>query len=459
MFKRHFIDELSAYLDDQLSKKERQRLEKHLASCKHCRQELERLSNLSTQLKLWNAPGLDSSFDSSVKEKIVRWELEGGQIKMKRRNWAIVVPSGILAGILVFMFLSVALKQGFQGRLRQSADEIGEKYSPGYTATKQDLSQAYSKIDNYEPHYLTSPRTRDTVANARTREVQSTGVARIEVAKRAQEEEYFYDNKPGQESKGYDEYSLARGGEGPVESAGQGTVIVIQPVIPATGQGDMIIRTGVIKLEVEDGKETYSAASKICQELGGYLASSRFYKDREGNQAGTITMRIPKDKFTAALDRLGALGKVENISTDSQDVSREYANLKSQLDAAMVVYKKVLDALEKRQNTIPEAIRLESELTPILRRVENLKDQIEYLNNAVSFTTVTVDFHESVFSVKALRDSKRFIQESAITAGIKTIKFLAGALPIAILGAVLVIIAAVVIMIIKLWVLRLFKRE
>jgi hypothetical protein len=158
----------------------------------------------------------------------------------------------------------------------------------------------------------------------------------------------------------------------PAPQPGEGPVIVIQPTLPATGQGDMIIRTATVALEVENGKDTYNKASQICQDLGGYLASSNFYKDQEGREAGTITMRIPKDKFTVALDRLGALGKVENIGSNSQDVRQQYSNLKAQLDAAMVVYNKMVEALQKRQVTIPEAIRLESELTPVLRKIENL---------------------------------------------------------------------------------------
>jgi len=237
-----------------------------------------------------------------------------------------------------------------------------------------------------------------------------------------------------------------------------GPVIVIQPIIPATGEGDKIIRTGTIKLEVENGKQAYKLASEICQELGGYLASSSFYKDKEGREAGTITMRIPKDKFTTALDRLGALGKVENISTDSQDVSQEYAALKSQLDAALVVYNKMLEALQKRQVTIPEAMRLESELTPILNRVAQLKNKIEYLNNAVSFTTVTINFHEPQISTKTLAESRRFVKESLISAAANAIRFLAQALPVVIVVLVSLGVAFGIVLVAKIIILRLFKR-
>ncbi|MDD5655481.1 MAG: DUF4349 domain-containing protein [Candidatus Omnitrophica bacterium] len=462
MFRRHIKEELSGYLDGQLTQQQRKKVEAHLKECDACAKELERLKMLSAQLNMWKAPALDESFDSSVKAEIVRRELERGQVKMKKRTLAIMIPSGVLAGILLLVCLNVAVKRGMPDKLAQvtgvTTDEISDQYTPGFTT---------KATRHYEPYYRQEYMT-TTASTANQKSVSS-------INGRKDDKYYAVSNEQCKVSQDYSGGS-SRGSSGQAFTSkvyapalpaaqekvcepAQGTVIVIQPSLPATGVGEYIIRTGVVKLEVEDGKETYGAASRICQELGGYMAASSFYEDKEGRQAGTLTMRIPKDKFTAALDRLSVLGKVENISTGSQDVSQEYSNLKAKLDAEMIVYNKVLEALQKRQNTIPEAMRLESELTPILRQVEYLKNRIEALNNAVSFTTVTVNFHESAVSVKALNDSKHFIQDSMVAAGIKSVKFVAAALPVAILGAVLLIIAVITVMVIRFLFIRLSKRE
>lgn len=240
---------------------------------------------------------------------------------------------------------------------------------------------------------------------------------------------------------------------------GTPSVIVIQPVLPATGEGEKIIRTAQVRLEVEDGKQTYTKASEICQELGGYLAASSFYKDAEGREAGTITMRIPKDKFLTALDKLSALGKVEKMDSNSQDVSQEYTNLKTQLDISMVVYNKMLEALQKRQVTIPEAIRMESELTPVLRKIEDLKNRIERLNNAISFTTVNLNFHEPKVSLKVLNENKSYIKQSLITAQINAVKFFVNVLPFMAVAIVSFVIILAIALLLKNWVIRLFKNE
>jgi hypothetical protein len=232
----------------------------------------------------------------------------------------------------------------------------------------------------------------------------------------------------------------------------------VQPVLPATGIGDKIIRTAEVRLEVEDASLAYTKVSAICQELGGYLASSNFRKDDEGRQAGIITMRIPKDNFLDALNKINALGKVENSSTQSQDVSQDYANLKNQLETAMIIYNKMMEALQKRQVTIPEAMRLESELSPILRRVEKLKNKIDYLNNVISFTTITVSFHEPQVSLKVLKDSKQGIQESMLAATIGAIQFLAKAIPATIAVVIWLAIILGTVTVLKNWIMRLLKR-
>ncbi|MBP7216843.1 MAG: DUF4349 domain-containing protein, partial [Candidatus Omnitrophica bacterium] len=159
------------------------------------------------------------------------------------------------------------------------------------------------------------------------------------------------------------------------------------------------------------------------------------------------------------------LGKVENITTDSQDVAQEYANLNAELEAAMVAYNKTLEALQKRQTTINEAVRLESQLTPIMKRVQLLRNKIEYLNNAVSFTTITVDFHEPAVSAKVLQEAKQQLKTELLKRKIHWIK----TLPAVVEGAVgfLFIVLQVVVVIalivaavfgLKYLIIQLFKR-
>jgi hypothetical protein len=471
MFRCHVIKQLSGYLDGQLSDSQKRRVRKHLQSCARCSDELKRLQALSEKLKAWHAPDLDAGFDTSVRNEIVRRELENREVKMKKSNLFILIPSSVLAGLLMCAFLGQTyFHRGLQGRYRTSSDDLGErldagKYSPYYAKRQNNVPASLSSRPSVTKGFLGEGRKKElakVVSDGKNYYPQSAADEKARVGRESLEydqKQVYADASLSSEGGGAGSYQRPAEGKRLAEtSADNSSVIVIQPALPATGEGDKIIRAGTIKLEVENGKEAYKTASGICQELGGYMSSSNFYKDSEGRESGTITMRIPREKFTAALDRLSALGKVENIDTDSQDVSQQYANLKSELDAAMVIYSKMLEALQKKQVTIPDAIRIESELTPVLKRVQNYKNQLEALNNAISYTTVTVVFHESKISVKTLQESKKLIQESMLSAKIKSVKIIAQAIPNMVGFVFLFVIIVTIAFLIKYLIVNLFKR-
>jgi hypothetical protein len=118
----------------------------------------------------------------------------------------------------------------------------------------------------------------------------------------------------------------------------------------------------------------------------------------------------------------------------------------------------MLEAFKKRQVTIPDAIRQESELAPIRSKMENLTNRIAQLDNSISFTTVTLRFHEPNVSEKTLRESRNIIKESLITAKINFIKFMANIIPNAITIAVWVIIFLGVVLLVSFLIARFFKK-
>ncbi|MEW6169980.1 MAG: DUF4349 domain-containing protein [Candidatus Omnitrophota bacterium] len=435
MFNRHVISQLSGYLDNQLSDREKIKIEEHLKDCIACAQELDKLRLISKELKTWQAPDLERGFEGSVTNSIVNWELKRGRVTMKRKHLAILIPSGALVGILalafVLNFMIPHTQRGINERLKSPKDDIRAIFSgeePGYSGMRK--SEMSASLSGREKMYKYATRG-ELTAGAGDRDYNYKRQGRIDDGGNV------LPDVPGEE----------------------GSIIIVQPVLPATSESDLVIRTGNISLEVDNGKQAYQNITKLCQELGGYISQSNFYKNNEGREAGTVTMRIPKDKFTTALEKLANLGKVTNSTSDSKDVSQEYANLKSRLETAKIVYEKMLEALRNRKATIPEAMRIESELSPVLRNIEDLKNKIETLNNAVSFTTITVNFYEPVISAKALKESKRIIKEKALATAINTVKFLAAAIPVAVIIGFWVLVVAGLILAIKYFIAKLTKRD
>ncbi len=476
-----FLKDISSYLDSQLSENKKLRMEEHLKQCKACNEELANLRALSQKLKSWQAPVLDLTFDSLVKNKIVALELAKETGKMKRKTLSILIPSGAVAGILIVSFLSfqMYMKNSAGGRLKLGVDEIGGLYEPYYSESSYDGKSAQDRGNKKQVQSVDMAHRSQTMASADKFLRLQSSANNKEDSKEKSSGVYHNEGREGVNFFSPDadfegQSIVGRRGVGELAKSeldvyarkridagfqsGEGSVIVIQPTLPATGVGEMIIRSAELTLEVESGKEVYRKIADICREFGGYQAESNFSKDTAGRESGRVTLRIPKDKFLSALDKLSELGKVKANNTYSQDVSQDYANLKAQLDAAMVVYNKMLEALQKRQTSITEAVRLESELTPVLRKIENLKNQIEKLNNLTSFTTITVNFYEAEVSAKVLEETKQLVKENMLAAKINAVRYFAKNLPFLGLVVGLAIVAFVVILLCATLITHLTKR-
>lgn len=96
------------------------------------------------------------------------------------------------------------------------------------------------------------------------------------------------------------------------------------PVPEAVASGtSRVIRTAVLSVGVDkDGVgEAYQAAQDAAARAGGWVQSS----ERVTDQA-SLVLKIPSDRFDAALESLGELGEVRSDSVAGEDVSAEYVD-------------------------------------------------------------------------------------------------------------------------------------
>jgi Ca-activated chloride channel family protein len=165
-----FFGLLSSYIDGELKDKQRLELEEHIKTCVSCQKEVSMLKALSGGLKKWQIPELDKSFDRTVQDEIVRQELEKGEAKMKRKFVPILVPSGILAGVLVFLVVGSLWKIGYFKSTEPVAYHVEEKVvaqaasatTPAASTTQVSkvdstlAAESVANIKEYEPYYSSS---------------------------------------------------------------------------------------------------------------------------------------------------------------------------------------------------------------------------------------------------------------------------------------------------------------
>lgn len=151
-----------------------------------------------------------------------------------------------------------------------------------------------------------------------------------------------------------------------------------------------IVRTANLSVVVPSGSfgKAFADASRVSDEVGGYVQTSNT-RDR----SGSITMRIPSDRFDEALDRIRALGHVEAQTIAGKDVTADYIDLAARLRIAKA-RRLVLLRLMHKANSIEQTIRVQNALDDTQQQIEDLQGGINVLEDRTSFATIQLDLRE-----------------------------------------------------------------
>lgn len=152
----------------------------------------------------------------------------------------------------------------------------------------------------------------------------------------------------------------------------------------------MIIKTGWLNLVVKDVLEAIGKISKFVEENGGWVVSSNV-SELEKIPSGSITVRVPAEKFNEAMNFFKNLAtRVSNERIQAQDITEEYVDLEARLKNLKATEDQLLE-LMKRTGTISEILEVQRELTNIREQIEQIKGRIQYLEQSVKMSSITVN--------------------------------------------------------------------
>ena len=164
----------------------------------------------------------------------------------------------------------------------------------------------------------------------------------------------------------------------------------------AFADSHMIIKNGDIKLLVEDTDIAIDRATQAIGDTGGYIISSRVwyqpYYDGENYKYATITIGVPVDQFERTLSRLRGLAvKVLDETASGEDVTNQFVDLQSQVANLEATRDRIKSFLDQAQ-TVDEALRINQELSNVEAQIEQIKGQMNYLEDRSAYSTITVNF-------------------------------------------------------------------
>jgi hypothetical protein len=387
MFKHYKIKKLiSVYIDGEVSEEEKKFIEKHLKVCSSCRKYLEDLKRINSFLKTWEDESISPDLEQKIKMNFLN--NKNKEVRKMKSKKILIGSTGILVVLLltligINMFVNIEDKQ-------KTSDLILTKIPTSDSLFKEKLQDTYGGIkttpilfkEDYEKRYSLGYSVKIGRSFGSSNNIASLFSTashipkKISLLKKQRREEKV--KAPLKEEVK------------PPTSEGEGSIVIVEPYLPATGEEEKIILNAEIEVEVKDVEKTYDKIIEVIKEEEGYLGGAHFEKKKTGKIEAKVILRIPKGSFEKTLVKIRKLGKVEKFDIQSIDISEEYATLVSELNTLKIIYDKIVEGLKQKRTDIEGAIRLESELTPIAKRIAQIREQLSRYDNLIKMSTITV---------------------------------------------------------------------
>lgn len=154
-----------------------------------------------------------------------------------------------------------------------------------------------------------------------------------------------------------------------------------------------IIRTANLQLEVTDVRNITTEIQSIAESALGTVQSSSVSAGYNNQYSGTITIRIPSEKFEMVVQEIESLGKVLSSSTSADDVTEEYVDLAAQKNAQtnqLAQYNRIL----VQAVNVSEILEVQREIERVQVDLDRIVGRMKYLDSRVSLSTISIRLTE-----------------------------------------------------------------
>jgi len=152
----------------------------------------------------------------------------------------------------------------------------------------------------------------------------------------------------------------------------------------APNEDRMIAYTASLELTVKDKEETSKKINEQVKNNNGFIV-------RETENS--IVARIPSANMDDYLKFAKTLGKVERETRTGTDITDQYMDNVLRMDNLKNVRNRYLTLLNQA-NSISDILAIEKELERVNLEIERLEGRIQYAQQSVAYSNVTIRFRE-----------------------------------------------------------------
>jgi hypothetical protein len=159
--------------------------------------------------------------------------------------------------------------------------------------------------------------------------------------------------------------------------------------------GAKVIKTANLRVEVGKGsfRSAFNRAASVAAQYDGYVASSNEATVDDRASEGTLTIRVPADRFDAARRDLADLGKVEHQEIGGQDVTAQIVDYDARI-RSLQAQEQALSAILGRARSIGEVLEVQSQLFNVRQQIEQLQAERVNLDAQAAMATITATVFE-----------------------------------------------------------------
>jgi hypothetical protein len=159
--------------------------------------------------------------------------------------------------------------------------------------------------------------------------------------------------------------------------------------------GAKVIKTATLRIEVNKNgfRSAFNQAALIADQHGGFVASSNEATVDDKASEGTLTIRVPADRFVAARSALAGLGTVEHQELGGQDVTAQIVDFDARI-RSLQAQEQALSAILGRARSVGEVLEVQGQLFNVRQQIEQLQAERANIDAQASMATITATVFE-----------------------------------------------------------------
>ena len=204
-----------------------------------------------------------------------------------------------------------------------------------------------------------------------------------------------------------------------------------------------IVRNAELNLEADSPEQAQQKITAIAESKGGFVVESQQSSSDTRittHDVVTMTVRIPSQKFTEALDEIRKTASRVIIETvKGTDVTEEFIDIEARLKAKKALEQQFVEIM-KRANSVDDALSVQSQLAEVRGEIEKIEGRKRFLENQASLSTIKIRLQTPIaFSASSTGFFYRLQQsfstgfDFALTFVLGLVTFLIAILPFALL--------------------------